>query len=136
MRWVERGVPLPFGALHNARSLVYVENLADALAQLALAAKNAAGSSLYLVSDGEDLSTPELVRRIALALGIAPRLIAVPESFLRRAAFLLGRADVAERLLGSLRVDSTLLRRELGWAPPFSVAEGLARTADWFRSQA
>lgn len=135
MRWVRRGVPLPFGALHNARSLVYVENLADALAALALTAKDAAGSSLYLVSDGEDLSTPELVRRLALALGVAPRLIDVPEAFLRRTASLVGRADVADRLVGSLRVDSTRLRREQGWAPPFSVAEGLARTAEWFKRQ-
>lgn len=136
MRWVQRGVPLPFATLHNGRSLVYVENLADLLVELALAPAPRAGASTYLVSDGEDLSTPELVRAIARALGVAPRLFPVPEMLLRRAASALGRAEVAERLLGSLRVDSSLVRRDFGWAPPFSVAEGLQRTARWFEREA
>jgi UDP-glucose 4-epimerase len=134
LRWVARGVPLPFGALNNARSLVYVENLADLLAALALGAKLGA-SSTYLVSDGEDLSTPELVRAIAVALNVRPRVFPVPEFVLRRGLSVLGRAEVADRLLGSLRVDSRLVRRELGWAPPFSVSEGLSRTAAWFKAQ-
>lgn len=133
MRWVQRGVPLPFGSLHNARSLVYVENLADLLARLALGSADGANSQTYLVSDGADLSTPDLVRGIAAALGVAPRLVPVPEFLLRNVLSALGRGELIDRLLGSLRVDSSLVRRELGWSPPFSVAEGLARTATWFK---
>ncbi|MEQ1908508.1 MAG: NAD-dependent epimerase/dehydratase family protein [Vicinamibacterales bacterium] len=133
LRWVQRGVPLPFGSLHNARSLVYVENLADLLARLALGPASDASSRTYLVSDGADLSTPELVRGIAAALGVAPRLVPVPEFLLRNVLSALGRGELVDRLLGSLRVDSSLVRREVGWSPPFSVAEGLARTATWFK---
>ena len=133
MRWVQLGVPLPFGSLHNARSLVYVENLTDLLARLALGTGNEANSQTYLVSDGADLSTPELVRGIATALGVSPRLVPVPEFLLRNVLSALGRGELIDRLLGSLRVDSSLVRRELGWSPPFSVAEGLARTATWFK---
>ena len=135
MRWVQRGVPLPFGALHNARSLVYVENLADLLARLALGSADEARSRTYLVSDDVDLSTPELVRAIASALGVAPRLVPVPEFLLRHVLSALGRGELIDRLLGSLRVDSSLVRRELGWSPPFSVTEGLARTAIWFKGR-
>ena len=133
MRWVQRGVPLPFGSLHNARSLVYVENLADLLARLALQTGNDALSRTHLVSDEADLSTPELVRGIAAALGVAPRLVPIPEFLLRSVLSALGRGELIDRLLGSLRVDSSRVRRELGWSPPFSVAEGLARTATWFK---
>ena len=133
MHWVQRGVPLPFGALHNARSLVYVENLSDLLARLALETTHEADSRTYLVSDGSDLSTPELIRAIAAALGVAPRLVPVPEFLLRNVLSILGRGELIDRLLGSLRVDSSLVRRELGWTPPFSVAEGLERTASWFK---
>jgi UDP-glucose 4-epimerase len=136
LSWVQRGVPLPFASLHNARSLVYVENLADLLALLALGPTAGAGSPTYLVSDGTDLSTPELVRDIARALGVAPRLFNVPEFVLRGALSALGRGELANRLLGSLRVDSTLARAELGWAPPFSLSEGIARTAAWFKRNA
>ena len=133
MRWVQRGVPLPFGSLHNARSLVYVDNLADLLARLALGSADEAKSRTYLVSDEADLSTPELVRGIAAALGVAPRLVPVPEFLLRSVLSALGRGELIDRLLGSLRVDSSLVRRELGWNPPVSVEEGLARTATWFK---
>ena len=134
MRWVQRGVPLPFGALHNARSLVYVENLADLLARLALRSANDAESQIYLVSDNTDLSTPDLVRGIAAALGVKPRLVPVPEYLLRSVLSALGRGELTDRLIGSLRVNSSLVRRELAWSPPFSVAEGLARTATWFKA--
>ena len=93
-----------------------------------------AQSRTYLVSDGADLSTPELIRAIAAALGVAPRLVPVPEFLVRTVLSALGRGELIDRLLGSLRVDSSLVRRELDWTPPFSVAEGLARTATWFKA--
>lgn len=132
IRAVDRGLPLPFGSLANRRSLVYVENLADALIACGLAPR-AAGRT-YLVSDGEDLSTPGLVRAIAAALGRPLRLVPVPVSLLRFAAGALGASDAADRLAGSLSVDSTRIRRELGWSPPFSTTAGLERTADWYLS--
>ena len=135
MRWVRHGWPLPFAALHNARSLLYVENLADLLARLAVAPLSDLATT-YLVADHEDLSTPALVRAIATSLGVVPRLFALPEALLRRGLATVGRADLAERLLDSLCVDGSLVRRELDWTPPWSVAEGLRRTADWYKGQA
>jgi nucleoside-diphosphate-sugar epimerase len=135
MRWVKRGLPLPFGGIHNARSLVYVENLADVLARLALGQGGAAPSSTYLVCDGEDLSTGDLVRRLAVALDVAPRLFRVPELLLRYGLVAMRKGDILDRLVGSLRVDASLVRRELAWSPPHSVDVGLARTAAWFNKQ-
>lgn len=127
---VARGVPLPFGAIRNRRSLVFVDNLADAVAA-AVTSPRAAGRA-FLVSDGEDLSTPELVRAIAAALGRRARLLSIPDRLLRLAAALVGRSAAAGRLLGSLFVDSSPIRRDLAWSPPFTVAEGLAATASWY----
>ena len=135
MRWVKRGIPLPFAGFDNARSLIYVENLADVLVRLALGAGEATPSRTYLVSDGEDVSSAELVRRIARALRVSPRLFQVPESFFRYGLAALNKRGIADRLVGSLRVDSEPIRRELAWSPPFSLDEGLARTAAWFLDQ-
>jgi nucleoside-diphosphate-sugar epimerase len=132
MRWVKSGIPLPFAGFDNARSFVYVENLADLLVRLAVDAAGPAVSRTYFVSDGEDVSTAELVRRIARALHVAPRLVAVPESVLRLGFTALRRGRMADRLIGSLQVDGGLVRRELGWSPPCSLDEGLSRTAAWF----
>jgi nucleoside-diphosphate-sugar epimerase len=131
LRAVLQRTPLPLGAITNRRSLIYVENLAHALAEIALAPGWC--SSTYVVSDGEDLSTPELVRRLGKALGVAPRLIAVPEPVLGAALTALGQRALVPRLLGSLTVDASRLRRELGWSPPVSVDEALARTGRWYR---
>jgi nucleoside-diphosphate-sugar epimerase len=136
VRLVKSGVPLPFGSVQNARSLVYVENLADLLARLALDASSESATRTYLVSDGEDLSTPELIRRLAQSLNVRPRLLDVPEAALRLAFSALRRREFAERLLGSLRVDSGRVRTDLPWQPPVSVNDGLARTASWFSGQA
>jgi len=132
LRLVDRGVPLPFGRVRNARSLVFVHNLADAL--LHCAARTEASDETYFVKDGPDPSTPELVRRIAAALGRAPRLVSVPPTLLRGAARLLGRGDVADRLLGSLVVSDARLRERTGWRPPHTMDEGLRETARWYRS--
>jgi nucleoside-diphosphate-sugar epimerase len=130
MRLVARGVPLPFAAVANRRSLLYVGNLVDAIAHC-LAYPAAAGKT-YLLSDGEDLSTPELVRRMALAMGRPARLLPLPVGVLRWVSGLLGKVDEAERLLGTLLIDSSAIRRDLDWRPPFSVHAGLAATAQWF----
>lgn len=129
---VARGVPLPLGAVHNRRSLIFVGNLADAA--VAAATSPGAAGRTFLVSDGQDLSTPDLVRAMAAALRRRAHLLPVPERLLRLAAALVGGSDAADRLLGSLWVDSAPIRRDLGWSPPFSVAEGLAATASWYAS--
>jgi len=123
MRAIARGMPLPLGAVENRRSLVGRDNLVDFI--LTCAMHPAAGNDTFLVSDGEDLSTPDLIRRLARAMGRPARLLPVPPALLRSAATLLGRRDVAERLLGSLQVDITKARRQLGWTPPVSVDDAL-----------
>jgi nucleoside-diphosphate-sugar epimerase len=122
---VVRGVPLPLGAVHNRRSLVALDNLVDFI--LACVEHRAAANQTFLVSDGEDLSTTDLIRRLARVSGRPARMIPVPVSVLRVGASLLGRSDVARRLLGSLQVDMSKARRVLGWVPPISVDEGLRR---------
>jgi len=126
VRLVRRGIPLPLASVHNRRSLVYVGNLVDAIVR-SLDHPGAAGRT-YVVSDGEDISTPELVARIAAALGRRARLIAVPPALLRAVGALIGRADEVARMLDDMAVDSSRIRRELGWKPPFTFDEGLTRS--------
>lgn len=130
MQAVDAGIPLPFGSVENRRSLIYVGNLADAI--LACLAHPAAAQRTFLVSDGDDISTPELVRRLARALGHRPRLLPVPVVLLRAAGVLSGRRATIERMVGSFSVDSGAIRATLGWAPTFAVEAGLARTAAWY----
>ncbi len=126
LQLVRSGLPLPLASVRNRRSLVFVDNLVDAIVR-ALEHPAAAGRT-YVVSDGEDVSTPELIARIAAALGRPPRLFAFPPALLRFAGTLLGRGDEIGRLLDDMAVDGSRIRRELGWTPPFSVDEGLARS--------
>ncbi|MBX9629223.1 MAG: SDR family oxidoreductase [Burkholderiales bacterium] len=131
MRWVDRGVPLPLASVHNARSLVYVGNLVDAII---LCVKHpAAAGETFLVDDGDPVSTPQLLREIGDALGRPVHLLPVPLALLKAGAACVGCGSDAARLLGDLVVDSSHLRRTLGWQPPFTRREGLAKTADWFR---
>ena len=130
MRWLHRGIPLPLGAIRNQRSLVALDNLVDLIVTCLHHPK--APDQTFLVSDGEDLSTTELLRRTAAALGRPARLIPVPTLVLRAAARLLGKADIAERLCGSLQVDMSKTRQLLGWVPPVSVDEALKQTARHF----
>ena len=131
LRLISRGVVLPLGSIENRRSLIYVGNLADALVLCAVHA--AAAGKTYLVSDGEDVSTPELIRRSALALGLPARLIPFPVRALLWAGRLTGRSGAVSRLTGSLAVDSSRIRQELGWRPPYSMDQGLGATAQWFK---
>jgi len=159
LRIVSKGIPLPLAFIKNKRSLIYIGNLVDALA--ICATHPAAAGQTFLVSDGEDVSTPELVRRVARALEVPARLIPFPISLMRLAGKVLdfgfwilnfklfkSRACNSEskiqhskftasvnRLTGSLTVNSLKIRRELGWEPPFTMEEGLAETAGWFRKQ-
>lgn len=129
---VERGLPLPLGAVENRRSLLYLGNLADAI-QLCLVHPAAAGKT-YLLCDGPALSSAGLARRLAAALEKRSRLIAVPPRLLRIAARLTGTSAEAARLLDSLEIDGSAIERELGWRPPFSPEQGLTVTADWYRA--
>jgi nucleoside-diphosphate-sugar epimerase len=125
---------LPFGAVENRRSLVSVWNLCDLILRIAAGPTPPAGT--WMVSDGRDLSTPELVRLIAAALGRRARLLSMPVGALRFLAGAVGRRAQIARLCGSLAVDISSTRTELGWLPPLSVEEGLARTAHWYLSEA
>lgn len=130
MRWVSKGIPLPLGAVRNLRSLVALDNFVDLITHC-LHHQAAAGRT-FLVSDGEDLSTTELLRRLGDALGKPARLMPVPVAWLEFSAALTGRKDIAQRLCGNLQVDIGKTRQILGWDPPVSVREGLRRTAQGF----
>lgn len=130
MRMVEKRRPLPFGRVENRRSLLYLGNFTDAI-RLCLEHPAAAGKT-YLLSDGEDVSSADLVRRLARAMKRPARLLPVPASWLRTAGALAGRSAEMDRLLGSLAVDSSQIRRELGWRPPFSMEDGLGQTVAYF----
>lgn len=131
MQALDKRRPLPLGGIQNQRSLIYLGNLVDVI-RLCLTHPQAAGET-FLVSDGDDVSTPELVRRIAAALGRRPFLLPVPESWMQSAGRVLGKQAAVDRLLGSLCVDISLLREELGWIPPYTMQEGLEATAQWYR---
>ena len=133
LRAVARGMPLPLGAIHNQRSLVYVGNLTDAI--IHCLEHPAAVGKTFLVSDGEGVSTPELVRRIAAALGRPARLLPVPSLLLRMLATLTKKSALARRLMDSLTLDNTAIRHTLNWSPPFTLDEGLSKTAAWYLSQ-
>lgn len=130
MRLVQRGIPLPLGTVHNRRSLVALHNLVDLL--VVCVDHPAAANQAFLVSDGEDVSTTELIRRIAKAMGRSPRLFAMPSMVLQLGARLLGQATVAQRLCGSLQVDIEKTRRLLGWRPPVDIDTALAETVRHF----
>jgi nucleoside-diphosphate-sugar epimerase len=125
LRWVASGVPLPLGAINNKRSLVGIDNLVDLI--IRCIDHPAAANQVFLAGDGEDLSTTELLRGVAEAMGRPARLIPVPAALLSLGATLLGKRAVAQRLLGSLQVDISKARDLLGWEPPVSVEEGLRR---------
>jgi nucleoside-diphosphate-sugar epimerase len=125
MRAVQRGWPLPLGAVHNQRSLVALDNLVDFIITCITHPK--AANQTFLVSDGHDLSTSELVRGMAQAAGVPARLLPVPVWALQAGASLLGKGDAVQRLCGNLQVDISKARSLLGWVPPVSVAEGLRR---------
>lgn len=132
MNALSRGMPLPLGSVNARRSLVYNENLADALMHCVTDPR--AANTCFHVADADDLSVAELLRGLGRHLAKPARLIPVPTGLLRAAGVLTGRAAQLERLTSSLQVDASLIRERLDWQPPFAVEEGLEATARWYRA--
>jgi nucleoside-diphosphate-sugar epimerase len=133
MQLLDRGVPLPFGAIDNRRTLVALDNLVDLI--VTCIDHPAAGNQTFLAGDAEDLSTTDLLRRLGRALNKPARLIPIPGGWIECAARLLGRHAIADRLCGSLQVDIGKSAALLGWHPPLDVDAGLLRTATAWRSR-
>ena len=133
LHWVETGWPLPLGSVQNRRSLVNVWNLCDLLVKLI--EHPAAADRVWLVSDGVDLSTPELVRRIAEAMARRPRLLPVPVALLRVLGRFTGLQNQIAQLCNSLAVDATPAREQLGWSPPVALSAALDSTVGWYLAQ-
>lgn len=130
VNWVKRGVPLPLGSINNQRSLVALENLIDFIALCADPERSPrAANQVFLISDGEDVSTTELLHKVARAYRVSPRLVPVPANWIRAAASLVSRGPEVDRLLGSLVVDSSKARELLGWQPVITMDEQLKKMA-------
>ncbi len=128
INWMKKGIPLPFGAIHNKRSLVALDNLVDFIVLCADREKSPkAANQVFLISDGEDVSTTQLLHKVAKALGKKAWLIPVPVSWMSFCARLIGKKDVANRLFGSLLVDSSKARNLLGWKPVITMDEQLKK---------
>ncbi|MCF6356019.1 MAG: SDR family oxidoreductase [Candidatus Polarisedimenticolaceae bacterium] len=131
--WIDRGIPLPLAGIKNQRSLVAVDNLADFL--ITCLNHPAAANELFLISDGEDLSTAGLAQCIAKHMGHSARLFSVPQSLMNLGASLLGKKPMVDRLAQSLQVDSSKARQLLQWQPPLCVDEAMAETVHWYLQQ-
>ena len=132
MSAVNRGIPLPLGMTRNFRDLIFVGNLVDFL--LVCAQHPGAAGNTYLVSDGTPVSTHTLLRGLARALHVQPRVFPFPPFLLQWMGNMTGYNAEFERLLSSLRVDSSNAFRDLGWQPPFTLRQGLQSTADWYKA--
>lgn len=130
MKWLAKGVPLPLGAINNRRSMVFVDNLVD-LIQVCFEHPQAA-NQVFFVSDGEDLSTTDLLKKLCVALGKPQRLLPFPQKWLEWVFHVLGKSDLTNRLCGSLSVDIEKSHQVLNWTPPVSVDQGLKITANHF----
>lgn len=128
MKAVRRGIPLPLGSVSNARSMIYVGNLASAVER----ALSVPARGTFLVSDDAELSTPQLVRMLADAMGLPARLVRFPPALLGAAGRALGKGDEVVRMIESLRVDCSGFKQQFQWVAPFTVEQGLKETADWF----
>ena len=128
MKWVNKGVPLPLGTIKNQRSLVALDNLVSFI--IHCIDHPQAANEVFLISDGEDVSTTELLQKVAKAFGKQARLVSVPVSWMSFAARLIGKGDMTNRLFGSLQVDSSKARNLLGWKPVTTMDEQLKKTAD------
>jgi len=130
---IRRGTPLPFGAVRNLRSLINVWNLADVLVRAA--EHPLAAGRVWMVSDGVDVSTPELLSALGRAMGRAARLVPVPVGILRLAGALTGKRAEVDRLCGSLVVEISETRSQLDWTPAVTLQLGLERTAAWYLAE-
>ncbi len=130
MRWLDKGIPLPLGAIHNQRSLVALDNLIDLI--ITCIHHPAAANQTFLAGDGEDLSTSELLQRMSAALGKKAWLLPVPMFLLVWGARMLGKQAMVQRLCGSLQVDISKTCDQLDWMPPIKVDEALRKTAQYY----
>ena len=130
IRIVDRGFPLPLARINNKRSLIYIGNLADAIVR-SIRHTNT-DTQIYMLRDGWDVATPDLIKMIASALGKKPRLFGMPIHCLQSIARMVGKQDMAERLIGSLTVDDSKIRQELNWSPPYSLQQGIEKTVHWY----
>ena len=130
MKFCQAALPLPFSAVDNRRSIIYLGNLVDAIGRC-LTADGAAGET-YFVRDDEDVSTPGLVRNVAEALGRPARLFPAPRGVLRLAGAITGKTQAISTLLSDLQVDDEKIRRQLRWTPSLNMLQGLKETAAWF----
>ena len=133
MRIIDKNVPLPLAAINNKRSLVALDNLIDLI--LTCIKHPAAVNQTFLVSDGHDLSTPELLKRMAVALGKRAYLLPIPTVLLVSVATMLGKKAIAQRLCGSLQVDISKSRELLGWQPPLCVDDALDKVAQSYKNK-
>jgi nucleoside-diphosphate-sugar epimerase len=133
MTIVARGIPLPLGLVSNKRSFIYVNNLVDAL--LVCSEHLAAANQTYLVSDNESISTPDLLRKLADAIGVSSRVFQFPPNLLKIIGKISGNSKKVELLLGSLQVDNNKIFRELNWIPPFTLQEGIEEAASRYFSR-
>ena len=131
LRIVDRGLPLPFGRVDNARSMIYVGNLTDAM--ITAASRESARNEVFLVADDESWSTPDLVRELASLLGRPARLLPIPAPVISAVASLLRMRMRIDPLQSSLVVDSTRFRERTGWRPPFDASTGMLDTVAWYR---
>lgn len=131
INWINKGVPLPFGAIHNQRSLVALDNLVSFI-MLCIDHPKAA-NEIFLIADGEDVSTTELLQKVAKALGKNTCLLPIPTRWMNLAAQLISKRDVAQRLFSSLQIDNSKARNLLGWHPVSSMDQQLRKTAKKYR---
>ena len=134
MKIVDKGTPLPLAKVDNRRSFIYIENLVDAV--LTCIKHSGSAGQTYFVSDNEDVSTPELIRKTASALKKPTRLFPFPKLLLFILGRLIGKGPAVDRLFGSLTVDISKIKQGLGWKPPFTMEHGLQKTAEWYKEKA
>lgn len=132
LNWVDKGFPLPLYNVKNLRSLIYLGNLVDAIITC-IVHPHAVGET-FLVSDGKDISTPDLIRMIASAMRKKARLLPFSPVLLKAIARVVGKGPEIDRLTGSLCIDSSKIRKVLGWKPPFTIEEGIYETVKWYQS--
>lgn len=130
MRLIDRGLPIPLGAITNKRSLLFVENLVDGILQCVN--NSHAFNQCFVICDGEDVSTPELITYLSQSLQQKNRLLSIPPNLLKLVGQLTGKSDTIDRLTGSLIVDSSKIRQTLNWKPPYTFQEGIQKTCDWY----
>lgn len=130
MRWLARKIPLPLGAIDNRRSMVALDNLLNLI--LACTSHPKAAGQVFLVSDGQDISVSQLLKKLAHAMKVPAILLPVPTTMIKFAAAIIGRTSVAQRLCDNLQVDITKTKELLSWSPPLSLDDGLKVTAEWY----